>query len=43
MRFDYVNVNLLNTFLSQIWHFLLMETKTLTKLTNKYDIKSTSV
>ena len=40
VRFDYVNVNLLSTIMSQIWRFLSVETKKVTKLTNKCDIKS---
>ena len=43
MCFDCVNVNLLSTIISQIWHFLLVETKNDTKLTNKYEIKSTGL
>ena len=41
MRFDCVFVNLLSTVMSQIWHFLSVKTKNVTKLTNKYDIRFT--
>ena len=41
MCFDYINVNLLSTIISQIQHFLLVEIKNVTKLTNEYDFKST--
>ena len=40
MHFDCVNVNLLNTIMSKIQHFLLMKTINVIKLMNKYDIKS---
>ena len=40
MRFDCANVNLFRIIMSQIWHFLSMETKNVTKLTNECDIKS---
>ena len=33
MRFDCVNVNLLSTIMSHLWHFLLEETKNVTNLT----------
>ena len=42
MHFDCVNINLLSTIKSQIWHFLSMETYA-TKWTNEYDIKSTGL
>ena len=39
MHFDCVDVNLLSTIISQMWHFLLVEIKNITKLTNEHDIK----
>ena len=39
--FDYVNVDLLSTIISQIGHFLFVENKNVAKLTNEIDIKST--
>ena len=41
IHFDFINFNLLSTIMSQLWHFLLVETENVTKLKNEYDIEST--